>query len=236
MLSKTHKNTPARLATGLIGTGALGLAALGLTASGTQAAEQIKAKVETVTGVKLDQDVPAPPAPPVAAEPAAPRAPAAAPEAPAAPARVERYVYRSTEGGKEKDDKRVTKIVMVRADGSSFETKMPDIDAIRASVPEVRNGKCADTADGKPVVEKFERDGKKVMIVCSNRIEKITINAERAAVDAKRMGMRSAMMGLRMARRSIESQSDLSAEQRAKALKGIDEAIAEVEKSAADDK
>lgn len=239
MLSKTHKNTPVRLATGLIGTGALGLAALGLTASGTQAAEQIKARVETVTGVKLDQDVPAPPAPPVAAEPAAPRAPAAAPEAPEAPAKARRYVYSYSndgDGKDKKDGKRVTKIVMVHADGSASETKLPDLDALRASVPEVRNGKCTDTADGKPVVEKFERDGKKVMIVCSNRIERITINAERAAIDAKRMGMRSAMMGLRMARRSIESQSDLSAEQRAKALKGIDEAIAEVEKSAADDK
>ena len=233
MLSKTHKNTPTRLAAGLIGTGALGLAALGLTASGTQAAERIKAKVETVTGVKLDQDVPAPPAPP-AAQPAAP-------EAPEAPVKAKRYSYSYSynddgEGKDKKDGKRLTKIVMVHADGSSSETKLPDLDALRASVPEVRNGKCSDTADGKPVVEKFERDGKKVMIVCSNRIERITINAERAAIDAKRVGMRSAMMGLRMARRSIESQQDLSAEQRAKALKGIDDAIAEVEKSAADDK
>jgi bla regulator protein blaR1 len=149
---------------------------------------------------------------------------------------VERYVYRSTEGGKEKDGKRVTKIVMTRADGSSFETKIPDVDAIRASVPEVRNGKCADTTDGKPVVEKFERDGKKVMIICSNRIEKITVEAQKVAIDARRMGMQSAMMGLRMARRSIEGQFDLSTEQRANALKGIDEAIAEVEKSVPDDK
>ncbi|NWP01056.1 peptidase M56, partial [Escherichia coli] len=78
MLSKTHKNTPARLAAGLVGTGVLGLAALGLTASGTQAAEQIKAKVATVSGVTLDQDVPAPPPPPPVAAPAAPATPAAA--------------------------------------------------------------------------------------------------------------------------------------------------------------
>lgn len=225
MLSKTHKNSPARLAAGLIGTGALGLAALGLTASGTQAAETIKVKVEKVTGLSLSQDVPAP---------AAPAGPAAAPAKPEEPVKVRTRVYTFSGDGKEKDGKRVTKMVMIHADGSKTETDMPDIDAIRADIPEIKNGKCAGDAD-KPVVENFERDGKKVMIICSNRIEKITVNAEKMAFDSKRMGMRHAMMGLRMARRSIESQPDLSPEQRAKALKGIDEAVAEVEKEGGDD-
>ncbi|NYT40342.1 peptidase M56 [Sphingomonas sp. R-74633] len=232
MLSKTHKNTPARLAIGLVGTGALGLAALGLTASGTQAAETIKVKVENVTGIKLAQDVPAPPAPQaVPSEPAAPEAPAE----PKGPVKVRTYSYTVSSDGKgdekAKDGKRVTKIVMVHADGSQTENEMPDMDKIRVNVPEIRDGKCADTSDGKPVIVNREEGGKKIMIICSNRIEKITVNAQKVAFDAKRMGMNSAMMGLRMARRSIESQPDLSAEQRAKALKGIDEAIAEVEKS-----
>jgi beta-lactamase regulating signal transducer with metallopeptidase domain len=233
MLSKTHKNSPARLAAGLVGTGALGLAALGLTASGTQAAEQIKVKVEKVTGLSLGQDVPAPPAP---AEPAAAPAPAAAPEAPEGPVKVHTRVYRISEDGKDdgKDKgKRVTKVVMVHADGTSTETMMPDMDKIRIEVPEIRNAKCSGNAD-KPVVENFEKDGKKVMIICSDRIERISVNAEKMALEGKRMGMNSAMMGLRMARHSIESQPDLSPEQRAKALKGIDEAMAEVGKEADD--
>lgn len=234
MLSKTHKNSPARLAAGLVGTGALGLAALGLTASGTQAAETIKAKVETVTGVKLGQDVPAPPAAPAAPSEAMPAAPAAAPEAPEAPVRVRTYSYSSSQDGKDKDGKRVTKIVMVHADGSKTENELPDMEAIRAKLPEIRHTNCAETKDGKPVVEKFEKDGKKVMIICSNRLEKITINAEKIAFDSKRIGMRSAVIGLRMSRNAIENQIDLSPEQRAKALKGIDEAIAEVEKGAAE--
>jgi hypothetical protein len=239
MLSKTHKNSPARLAAGLVGTGALGLAALGLTASGTQAAETIKAKVETVTGVKLGQDVPASPAAPAAPSevvPVAPPAPGAAPEAPEAPApvKVRTYTYTTSQDGKDKDGKRITKIVMVRADGSKTESEMPDIEAIRVKVPEIRNANCAETKDGKPVVENFEKDGRKVMIICSNRIEKIAINAEKIAFDSKRMGMRSAVMGLRISRNAIENQIDLSPEQRAKALKGIDEAIAEVEKGAAE--
>jgi len=236
MLSKTHKNSPARLAAGLVGTGALGLAALGLTASGTQAAETIKAKVETVTGVKLGQDVPAPPAAPAAPSevvPVAPPAPGAASEAPA-PVKVRTYTYTTSQDGKDKDGKRVTKIVMVHADGTKSESEMPDIEAIRVKVPEIRNANCAETKDGKPVVENFEKDGRKVMIICSNRIEKIAINAEKIAFDSKRMGMRSAVMGLRISRNAIENQIDLSPEQRAKALKGIDEAIAEVEKGAAE--
>lgn len=238
MLSKTHKNSPARLAAGLLGTSALGLAALGLTASGTQAAETIKVKVETVTGLKFGQDVPAPPAPPSPqSAPVAPEAPEAPepPAAPEGPAKIRTYSYSYSSDGKDKakDGKRVTRIVMVHADGSRTEKDMPDIEELRARIPEVRNGKCAETADGKPVVENFERDGKKIMIVCSNRIEKITVQAEKAAFEAKKMGMRSATIGLQVARRSIESQPDLSPEQRARALKGIDEAIAELEKGGA---
>jgi bla regulator protein BlaR1 len=234
MLSKTHKNTPARLAAGLIGTGALGLAALGLTASGTQAAEQIKVKVEKVTGITLGQNVPAPPAPQ-----SAPAPEAAKPEAPEGPTKVRTYTYSYSSDGKdkdkEKDGKRVTRIVMVHADGSKTENEMPDMAELQARLPEIRNAKCAETRDGQPVVENYEKDGKKVMVICSNRIEKITVNAERLAMDSKRMGMRSAAMGLQIARRQIESQPDLSAEQRAKALKGIDEAIAEVAKGGGDD-
>lgn len=232
MLSKTHKNTPARLATGLIGTGALGLAALGLTASG-QAAETIKVKMEKATGIKLSQDVPAPPAPQAA--PALPEAPAK----PEGPVKVRTYSYTVTSDGKgddkAKDGKRVTKIVMVHADGSKTENDMPDVEAIRARIPEFRDGKCKEAKTGSAVIEERNEGGKKFMIICADRIEKITVDAQKVAFDAQRVGMNSAMMGLRMARHSIESQPDLSPEQRAKALKGIDEAIAEVEKNGGKD-
>lgn len=236
MLSKTHKNSPARLAAGLAGTTALGLAALGLTASGTQAAETIKVKVEKVTGIKLDQDVPAPPAPPAPVEAQAVPATPEAPEAPEGPVKVRTYSYTFNGDGKDagkKDGKRVTKVVMVHADGTQSESVMPDMEAIRVRVPEIRNIKCADTLDGKPVVEHLEKDGKKIMIICSNRIEKIRVNAEKMAFEAKRVGVQSTAIGLKVARRSIENQLDLSPEQRARALKGIDEAIAEIEKGTA---
>ena len=235
MLSKTRKFSPTRAATGLIGISALSITALGLTASGTQAAEQIKDKVETTIGAQLDQDLPAPPAPPVAVAAVAAPAPMAAPApgvppvpqaAPDAPHRTERHVYRFEQDGKH-DGKRVRKMVIVRADGSKDEIDMPDIDAIRASIPEIRDGKCG-KGDGKPHVEHRAEGGKKIMIICTDRIEMAGVDAERMALRHKKMGMESARMGLRMARRSLENETSLSAEERAKALKGIDEALAEL--------
>jgi beta-lactamase regulating signal transducer with metallopeptidase domain len=232
MLSKTGKSSPTRVATGLVGVGALGLAALGLTASGTQAAERIKTKVEAVTGVALDQDLPAPPAPAApAARPDLP-APPAAPEAAEAPQRTERHVYRITEDGKGKGGKRIKKIVMVHADGTTSETEMPDVDKMMADMPEIRDGKCG--KGGEPTVEHRTDGNKKIMIICSDRIERITADATRMAMHSKRFGMQSALMGLRQARRSIEGNRDMGAAERAQALAGIDQAIAEVQKESSD--
>lgn len=242
MLSKNRKNSPIRMAAGLAGVGALSLAALGLTASGTQAAEKIKDKVGATIGVDLDQAVPAPPspaqppapaAPPAAAEPAAPPAPPAAEAAPAAPAapRIARHVYRFEDGKGE--GKQVRKIVVVHADGTTQETELPDPDALRASIPEIRDGKCG--KGDKPSVEHREEGGRKIMIICSDRIAMQAADAERMAAVHKRFGMQSALMGLRHARRSVEADQDISAGERAKALKGIDEAIAELEKDKSKD-
>ncbi|ATY34140.1 M56 family metallopeptidase [Sphingomonas psychrotolerans] len=229
MLSKTRQFSPTRAAAGLIGVGALSVAALGLTASGTQAAETLKSKVETVTGMDLAQDMPAPPAPPEA--PAA----AEAPEAPEAPAMAEgpHKVHVQRFSVDEKDGKRVRKMVIVRADGSKDEVAMPDVDAIRASIPEIRDGKCG--KGDKPTVEHRKDGDKKIMIICTDRIEMAAADAERMATRYKALGMDSARMGLRMARRSIEAEVDLSAEERAKALKGIDEAMAELAKERDED-
>jgi len=238
MLSKTRQFSPTRAATGLIGVGALSVAALGFTASGTSAAETLKSKVETVTGVSLGQEVPAPPAP--AAPPEAPEAAdaPAAPEAPEAPAaaaapRVERHVYRYSSDDKHAG-KQVRKMVIVRADGTRDEIAMPDPEAIRASIPDIRDGKCG-TGEGKPSVEHRSEAGKKIMIICTDRIEMAAADAERIAMRSKRLGLDSARMGLRMARRSLESETDMTADERAKALKGIDEAMAELEKQRRDD-
>ena len=227
MLSKTRKLSPTRIATGLVGVSALSLAALGLTASGTQAAERIKNKVETTMGL---QEVPAPPAPSAAPE---------LPEAPAAPEAAEalhkgKHVYRYTSEEK-RDGKQVKKIVLVRADGDRQEIEMPDEAAIRASIPEIRDGKCGG-GKGQPTVEHREEGKKKIMIICSDRIAMVTADATRLAMHSKRMGLDSAVMAIQMARHSIENERNISDAERAKALAGLDQAEAEIQKQKADDK
>jgi hypothetical protein len=205
-----------------VGVSALSLAALGLTASGTQAAERIKNDVRATIGL---QEVPAPPAPAApAAEPEAPEPPEA-PEAAAGPHKIERHVYRYVHDEK-KDGKQVKKIVIVRADGGREEVDMPDMEAIQASIPEVRNGNCG---KGKPTVENRDERGKHVMIVCSDRIAMVSADAERMALQGKRLGLESARMGIRMARRSIENERNMSEAERAKALAGLDHALAEID-------
>ncbi|WBY07803.1 M56 family metallopeptidase [Sphingomonas sp. 7/4-4] len=151
-----------------------------------------------------------------------------APEMADGPHKAGRHVYSFSTDDK-KDGKRVRKMVIVRADGSKDEIAMPDPEAIRMSIPEVRDGKCG-RAEGKPTVEHREDGGRKIMIICTDRIEMAATNTQRMTMRHKAMGMDSARMGLRMARRSIESETNMTADERAKALKGIDEAMAELEK------
>jgi beta-lactamase regulating signal transducer with metallopeptidase domain len=232
MLSKTRQFSPTRAAAGLIGVGALSVAALGLTASGTQAAETLKSKVETATGVDLGQDMPAPPAPPEAPEAAeAPGAPEA-PEAAEAPHKV--HVHRFSVDEKEgKDGKKVRKMIIVRSDGSKDEFAMPIVEPMRFAMSEIRDGKCG--KGDKPTIEHRKEGDKKLMIICTDRIEMAAADAAQMAMRHKALGMNSARMGLRMARRSIENETDLSPDERAKALKGIDEAMAEIDKQRDED-
>jgi bla regulator protein blaR1 len=215
MLSQTRKNSPKRIAAGLAGTTALGLAALGLTASGTQAAERMKHRVEAATGVSLDQPLPVMPAMPVmpvmAEKPVVPIAPVAPIQA-ARPA------------------KPIKKVIVVHTDGSRQVTEMPampDMKELGANLPEIRDGKCG---SGSGTVIHRQEGAKKVMIICSDRIADMSANAEKMAMQSKMFGMASARMSLRMARTTIENERNLSASQRAEALKGLDKAEAELAK------
>jgi beta-lactamase regulating signal transducer with metallopeptidase domain len=224
MLTKARKLSRARFAAGLVGVSALAVAALGLTASGSQAAERIKSKVEAATGLKL-QD--APPAPP---EPAAPAMVQDAPEAPHAPVIVERRVIRD---GKDEHGKHERRVIIVR-DGKTVEMpEMPNIPSaveIEAMIPDIQSGNCpnANGGKGEMVVRHPGRDGKKPqVIICVNRIQYV-------ANQARHTGLQSAMMGLRTARHSIEADSRMTAGEKAEALKGIDDAIREIEKQSAE--
>lgn len=247
MLSIHRKLSPIRIGAGLAGITTVSLAALALTASGSQAAERIRDKV---SGAIQAQNMPVAPVAPIAPvepmEPIAPTAPRApvAPPAPAAPAvpegpagkpRVVRIDRSVTDG------QAIKKMVIVRQDGKQQEITMPDMVAIQASIPEIRNGTCG---KGNTSTVEHRREGnKQIMIVCSDRIAAMSASAsasagaahaEQMAAMNKQMAMSSALTSLQHARRTIEMQRSLSAEQRADALAGIDEALAELRSDAKD--
>jgi hypothetical protein len=104
-------------------------------------------------------------------------------------------------------------------------------------MPRVSSRTCA-AGEGQPgdnVIRRNDGD-KKVMIICTNRIERM---ASLAAVDAQKAGVgaiviqrraeASALAGLRNARRTIETNQSMGADQRSAALAGIDEAIRDLE-------
>jgi hypothetical protein len=230
MLSKTRKSSPIRFAGGVIGVGALSLAALGLTASGTQAAETIKYNVEAATGIALSgQDAPPPPqdAPP---PPKAPKA-GAVPDAPAAPdaPKAERRVYRVVTHRDGDDHGKGPHRVMI-VNGERIEMPdIPDEAQIMAMIPDIESGDCKAGKPQEMVVETPASPGKRQRImICVNRIQAQAGEARRIAIRHRDIGMRSALVGLEHARRAIESDTTLSADEKAKALKGIDEAIREL--------
>lgn len=236
MLSKHNPKSRARVTTGIAGAAALTLAGLALTASGAGAAVS-RADAPTLPSAPAAPSAPAP-----ASMPDVPQVPEA-PEAPNAPEgskekRVQRVVVierTSDRKGKDAKGKAETRVFRFMDDGDD----MPVIDARGV---ELKSMKCGGSKDDSIKVEKREGD-KRIIVLCTDRID---MRAEAAASQAKGaealarraevfalasadMGKRHAMMGLKMARRSIEAQTELSAEQKAAALKGIDDAMRELE-------
>jgi len=240
MLSIHRKLSPIRIAAGLAGITTVSLAALALTASGSQAAERLRDSVGAAIQAQDRPIAPAAPAAPAAptepSDPALPPVEPVPPAPPAAPAVSEgpagkHHVYRFDQTVS--DGKNVKKMVIIQRDGKRQEIVMPDVAAIQARVPEVRDGKCGPGTS--PTVEHRTEGKKQIMIICSDRIAATTMHATQMAAMSKQMAMRSALMSLQHARRTIEAQSSLSASQRAEALAGIDQALTELRDDAKDD-
>ncbi len=206
-----------RVAIGALATMLLTGAALAATASGGEASAVIgQASERVVTALAV------PPVPPVPAMPAVPPIPAApqadealpAPSAPPAPPEW-----------RDEDRKIVKRKVKVIRDGKEIAWDDADI-------PHIDSRDCGDgEGDGKANVIRREDGGKKITIICTNRIERHAALAARHAADAEKIrgqAMRSALASLDRARASIAA-AELSAEDRAEALAGIDEAQREME-------
>ena len=271
----TSKTSRSRLIGGTAAVAVLMLAGLGVTASGTHAAETVRTTVEKATGVNLAQFQVVPPAPPEAPEapegidagaavevppaPPAPQQPWAAMTAPAAaesPTEIRRDVTTTTTN---EDGKVVTRVKVVVHDKSGrVRTEDWQGSDDLANIGEVRSANCdtgkPGSGTGKPLVMQSRNGGKKVMIICSNRVQAVTAQATADGVEAavkvaatatasasataaqatavamnstevRRKTLQSALAGLRTHRSKVAWDKNIPAESRAEALEGIDDAM-----------
>lgn len=244
MLSKHERKSRTRITAGVAGATLLTLAGLALTASGTQAAAVLRADVGDAIGVDLTQEPPLPPAAPTPRNAPAPGSREAAKETTKTVKKV-RIVTRDKDGNvtvTQSDDETIALVdprhIVIRNGGVVAPPAPPAI----PDVPTVISAKCGGGKDQDLQIERRDGDKRKI-IICTDRIELRAADATGRARVAEAMagkhraialahadiGKRQAMFGLKMARRSVETQSDLSDAQRSAALTGIDEAIRELE-------
>jgi beta-lactamase regulating signal transducer with metallopeptidase domain len=250
MLSKHDRKSRTRVTAGVAGAMTLTLAGLALTASGTQAAANLRADVGDAIGVDLQDAPPAPPAPKAPEAPVAPKAPEAGKGEPKT-VKIVRIVTKDKDGQvtitEDKGDGPAPRVFthrLVIKDGKIIAPPAPPAAPGAPAVPTVLSAKCGGGASDDVKIERRDGDQRKI-IICTDRIEARAAagaaRAEAGAAQAERarvialasadMGKRHAMLSLKMARRSIEAQDSLTAEQKANALSGIDEAIRELESS-----
>ena len=237
----------------LAGLGAIavsGAGALALTASGTQAAERMRASVETAAKVAIPDAVPAIAAPvqdvrvvierdgkrtemkgaaaeawiaanPGPLPPEPPDAPAAtAPAAPAAPA--------------------AAAIVPPEPPQPPAAPSVPNVHVrtmtpanmhVAVNVPEVRSARCQGDVE-RPVVEHDVVDGKRRITICTDRIERTSARAEARAMASamnaekiRRLTMVSTRKAMLAARHRVAENHRMPAEAREQTLARLDEEL-----------
>jgi bla regulator protein BlaR1 len=227
----TGSRSRRRLALGGAAVAALVIAGLAGTASGTAAAARVRAGVEKATGIdiaRIDAKLQsAPPAPPAMSEGAAPPVPPVAavpPSAPEAPARVKKI-----------------KIIKIDKDGNTISEDVKELPDVRdmpnmaelKNMPDIRSRRCGgDNGKTEKMVIDKSRGERRVMVICTDRIERMAaLSADRMvrAKDMQRMAYDRALEGLRNARNSIANNASMPADSRREALEGIDESIREME-------
>lgn len=251
-----------RLLTGAAGVALLATGTLALTASGTRAAAAVKERVGDTIGVDLHAAeldlaairMPMPPAPPIPATPPMPQMPkppsarvvsAVSPVPPAPPlpaiAPVPPVPPMPPVPGVGSDEH----VTVIRTrDGRAarrvirvHEGHLPDL----SHMPEVREARCG--GGDRPTILNERRGGRRVTVICTDRIERAAERAGEAAaaaaeaaaevaVDARRIerdALRGALEGLRGARAAIAGNRYLTGEQRRRALAGLEEGLREIQ-------
>ena len=220
----TIKTSRVRLLTGAGALALLVTAGLGLTASGTAAAAKVRGSVESATGVdlaSLDQAAPAPVTPPESAT-------------------AEISADATVGEAVDKSHHKMIRIVRRTADGKVVSEEMPDMPQLAdmpamprmPDMPHISSQTCKPGVDGGAMVRNFEKDGKKVIVICSNRIQKVADEGAAMAANSKdieRNAYAQALAGLRDAKARMLASTDMSADERKQALFGIDTAMKELE-------
>ena len=250
----TIKTSRVRLLTGAGALTLLAAAGLGLTASGTAAAAKVRTTVETATGVtfsSLDQTAPVAPIAPVphaSSAPVAPRAPVAASSAAPLPAPPAPPAIVTGENGVTttvSPDGKVTRTrvrVIVRENGKIVRSDDREVAATPPvpAVPQISSVDCKSSGNGGVAINKMvlndSKDGKRKIILCINRIQKVAeANAAKGVAMAanskeiERNAYRQALAGLRKARAEMVAKQGESGGHSSEALPAIDTAIAEIE-------
>ena len=253
----TRRISRVRIAGGTATVALLGVAALGLTASGTQAAEHVRTKVKTVTGIDiaaLDRataiatfapaapDLPAKgveqagpnlssaaAVPVSAAAPDAPPAPPAPPTRYAPPAPPAPLPDRDALAVSDRTEATEGRVTRRHFVRIGRNGDVATDDMVR-NLPRVTSASCGG-AD-RPMVIREEHDGKRSITVCTDRIERASArSAELAANSAsmQRTAYRSALEGLRRARTKITDNMHMPETARREALQAIDSSLAEMQ-------
>ncbi len=100
------------------------------------------------------------------------------------------------------------------------------------NIPEISSANCDGPDTARPPVMHKDKGGKRIIIICHNRIERMAHDGAAMAArspDIERRAYTHALEGLRDARSRIAGKTSMSSEARDRALQGIDEAIREVE-------
>lgn len=249
MLLDNKKRSKGRIWGGTAAMGTIGLAALGLTASGTHAAERVRTTVEDRIGVKLD-DVSLPSLTPLIAQEApVPPAPVETPEPQTPVTPIEPAARTDNESAHADGPQRHSRKIVIRgADGmdpaelerilARAERSRIDGERLAADIEKQLRFVTAKCGPGEGTIrtsETEDADSKRVTVICTDRIERMSAEASERGARARVLAMSSARMGtdmarmsLRHARKAIEIDRNLSAEQRAQALAGVDQAMAEL--------
>ncbi len=122
-----------------------------------------------------------------------------------------------------------TKYVRVVRNGKSREVIT---DAV-ADIPDISAQTCPGDGDRHPLVlNEKNKDGKSVLIICSNRIEPVTQQGAALAANSKDIELdayRSALAGLRTAQQRMLTDTKVGEKGREEAIKVIDKSIKAIE-------